>query len=111
MQIGLFGPLVAGADADIGLHDRRQADEVIQHVDHRAHLLLLPASRGKRARSATERVVAVIPLDFRAQAIGQPITQANGDRRPDAGLQLAAASADSGGFRLHDVRADAATDI
>ena len=92
MKVGV-NPLNAGAGADIGLNHRDQADEVIQHVAHRAvFLLLATAVKAAEAGEPGEAVavgLAIVALNFSPQTIAEAITDAGKAGKTGAEFLLA----------------------
>jgi len=89
----LAGPqsIVHVADTKIRHEPRCEPVEVVQHIDHRAVLLLTTvASCGapKEARSTIEGVVPVVALDFSAQTVAEAPAHAHHTGKPDFGLQV-----------------------
>ena len=72
VEIALLRPLVSGANPEIRLHNRHDADDIIQLIHHRAVFLLLPTGTDE-PRTTTEGVIPVVALDFRADAITKAI--------------------------------------
>ena len=95
----IFGPHIAGADADIGDNRQRDAErlqvQVIQDVAH-ATILVLVAAPGRAVgavRQAGELVLAEATLDFEAQAVAEPVADAG--KADEAGVDLDVRAADA----------------
>ena len=113
--------LIADTGADIRLHVGAHADEVVQHVDHAAELLLVAARILPRdaAVDAVDGIVAEVGLDFRPQTVAEAPADAADEGRPKMQLRVAVGSREGGSpdrratdmLVLHQIHASTKADI